>query len=417
MRLPRLGSTVAHTFASLCRAALALAATLCAAEAQQPQPCSIVEAKLKEVLDVRGLASLREIPCVPEGKAQVEQFLRETVKKKLPPQKLEHEEVVYRAVGVVPDDYDYPEGLLALYVSQIGGYYDPEEKRFIMADWMPAFAQGPIARHELTHALQDQHYNLAQFIDPSMENGDELLAHSSLIEGDATAVMLDIERRVKGMRPLASEASVKPYVEEQGQALAGAGQLHDTPPALKALVLFPYSDGLRFVHELLKRGGYAEVDRAFKSPPRSSREILHERDYVDRRFVLAIPAAAELLGAPSGTAPAYTDTLGEVVIRSILEAGGASRSEAAQAAQGWVGDRVGLFPQGNGSWVVSWTTAWESQNDAREFALAYRKLISSRYGASVGAARTQLSPSKAVELRVEGTRVSLVFSIQPAAPR
>ena len=168
-------------------------------------PCSIVPERLQEVVRTRGLSPRRDVPCAVEAKAQVEQFLKGTVARKLPLQKLEHEEAVYRAVGVVPDDYDYPEGLLALYLSQIGGYYDPDAKRFIMADWMPAFVQGVIARHELTHALQDQHYDLSSFIDPKMENGDELLAHTSLIEGDATAVMLDIERGIKGIPPLRSE--------------------------------------------------------------------------------------------------------------------------------------------------------------------------------------------------------------------
>ena len=372
-------------------------------------PCSIVQQKLAEVAGLRGLAAKSPVPCAVESRAEVEEFLRSTIARRLPPQKLEHEQAVYRAVGVVPDDYDYPAGLLGLYMSQIGGYYDPEEKRFIMADWMPAHMQSIIARHELTHALQDQHYSLESFIDPKMESGDELLAHSSLIEGDATAVMLDIERGIKGMAPLSSERSVKAYMEGQARSMSGASDLRRTPHALKELVLFPYTHGLRFVHELMRRDGYREVDRAFVKPPRSTREILHERDFIERRFSLTIPEVHELRGAPAGGGASYTDTLGEFLIRAVLESHAETRGDATRAAQGWIGDRVALFPPVNGEAVVSWTSAWESENDAREFALAYRKLLKARYGKAPATGRTQLSPAKAADVEVRGKRVSVVF--------
>jgi hypothetical protein len=257
--------------------------------------------------------------------------------------------------------------------------------------------------------LQDQHYNLSSFIDPKMENGDELLAHSSLIEGDATAVMLDIERGIKGMAPLSSERSVKAYMEGQARALAAAAELKDTPPALRDLVLFPYTHGLRFVHELLRRDGYPEVDRAFKRSPQSTREILHERDFIDRRFSLAVPAAHELLVATAAQTPSYTDTLGEFLIRAVLEAQKETRGEAARAAQGWIGDRVGLFPPADGETIVSWVTSWESENDAREFALAYRNLLKARYGKAPATGRIELSSTKAASIEVSGKRVSVVF--------
>lgn len=379
------------------------------AQAADGEPCSIVPMTLTEVTQLRGLAALQGVPCATESRSQVEKFLRDTVAKRLPPHKLEHEQTVYRAVGVVPDDFDYPQGLLKLYMAQIGGYYDPERRHFIMADWMPAHLQSTIARHELTHALQDQHYNLKSFIDPKMENGDELLAHSSLIEGDATAVMLDIERGIKGMARLAEEPSVKAYMEGQDRSLAFAAELKDTPPALRALVLFPYTHGLRFVHELLRRGGYPEVDRAFKQPPRSTREILHERDFIDRRVALAVPEVSELRGVPAGQPPSYTDTLGEFLIRTVLEVEDETRGIAVRAAEGWVGDRVGLFPAPDGATVVSWTTVWQSGNDAREFVIAYRRLLKARYGVALMSGRMQLSPKKAAEVEMSGKQVSVVF--------
>ena len=75
---------------------------------------------------------------------------------------------------------------------------------------MPAAFQTTIAVHELTHALQDQYFDLQKFVDAKTENSDLLLAHSALVEGDATAVMIDYDRiAFLGLKPLATEPNVE----------------------------------------------------------------------------------------------------------------------------------------------------------------------------------------------------------------
>ena len=61
-----------------------------------------------------------------------------------------------------------------------------------MADWVPAEMQRPVLAHELTHALQDQHFGLEKFLKRIPGNDDASLARNSLIEGEGLAIMMDV---------------------------------------------------------------------------------------------------------------------------------------------------------------------------------------------------------------------------------
>jgi hypothetical protein len=380
--------------------------------------CSLVQGALADVVAVRGLSSTEEVACSIGSRTDVERFLKELVSKKLPPQKLEYEGLVYGAIGIIPDDYPYETEIVDLYVGQIGGYYDPDTKRYAMADWMPQSLQTLIARHELTHALQDRRYGLTKFLDYQNESGDELLAHSSLIEGDATAVTTDIELKSSGRPPLRSRGSVAEILREQASTMGVSAQTTRTPPGLQALMLFPYTQGFSFVHALLRRGGYAEVDRAFQAPPQSSREILHPSLYVARKGAPNNPTLIELAAEADSRQPIYHDTIGEFGVDIVLRGGSAQQSaRSRKGSEGWLGDRIGIFDVEKGEQLIVWLIHWERDVDAQEFVTTLRSVSTSRYGAAPSSERTRLSQSKAMSLRVEGSRVVARYWISSSNPK
>ena len=61
--------------------------------------------------------------------------------------------------------------------------------------------QRPALAHEIEHALQDQHFDLKRFATPIKDDGDRQLGHSALVEGDATAVMLEFQAQSMGLPP------------------------------------------------------------------------------------------------------------------------------------------------------------------------------------------------------------------------
>lgn len=357
--------------------------------------CVMAESALKEASRLRGLPPRGAVPCLVRSKAQVESFLRETIASKFPPQKLEKEQLVLRAVGLVPDDYDYVNGIIAAYVSQIGGYYDPDRKHFVMVDSIRTSLQRVVAVHELTHALQDQYFDLNRFLAPTIENGDELMAHAAVSEGDANLVMREAIREQPDSSPKEVGA-----VEDPGATSSAA-----IPEELQEILLFPYEYGQKFVEEVSARGGKVQREAIFRHPPRSTREILHPEEYLQKNFRPDNPTVAEVVGEKVGArAGLYTDTLGEFGVSVLL---------SPKVAQGWRGDLVVASPAVEDTTEVVWLTRWDTESDAQKFMESYAEMLTKRYRSSVRSEWTELSNKKRVLLRRNGRDVRIEFRVRP----
>lgn len=373
--------------------------------AQNQTLCAISREALSGASVVRELPLKADVPCVVEDRVAVANFIQETIKEDLPSQKLAQEEIVYKAIGLIPDTFDYQHALVDFLVSQIGGYYNPKRKLFVMAGWLPGSVQGSVAVHELTHALQDQHYDLSSIMNTERATTDSGLAASALVEGDASAVMFDYERKRRGQNALKDLDSVDSMLLLQ---VLGLGLAGDVPESLKALLIFPYTSGLRFVHASLRRGGYGALHRVYLHRPSTTREILHPDQYLAGSFSPQIPADSDLEGAPLGVAPEYSDVLGEFGISSIFRGTPSTKDRGTRAAAGWVGDKLALFPAQNGVRIISWLTRWEDPREALEFASLYREYLGAVYKKEVGLGEVALSPSRKIKLTTRGRDVSLV---------
>ncbi len=371
---PKINKLIRRIFAlirkSFCLLIAALPLLLAWADtARAGNDCQTAEAALDTAGKLRGLSPKRRVPCRLQNKTEVERYLRETIKKKMSETRVEHEGQTYRMLGFIPKDFDYFDKVINLYTDQLGGYYDPEKKYYAMADWMPAIIQMPIAVHELTHALQDQHFSLAEMIDQEKLSSDVVLARAALIEGDATSVMLDYSRMLAGQPSIAKEQSVSMFMLQNISGAMLSQSLREAPPALQASLLFPYVSGLNFCHALLRKGGYRAIDRAFSRPPESTEEILHPQIYLRGKRDFTVPADPQMpeeLGLKEQK-PVFRDTLGEFFVSTLL-ATWVSPQQASEAASGWGGDRVVLYPrEGERKWALAWQLLWDSKDDASEF--------------------------------------------------
>jgi hypothetical protein len=225
-----------------------------------------------------------------------------------------------------------------------------------------------VAVHELGHALQDQRWDLERFVNSKDFTGDEVLARMSLVEGEATALVLDAEQRSAGQGALSEVGLQAADGFEDGFSAPFSA---DYPEALQQLVQFPYTAGLRYVTGLLRKEGYSAVDAAFKSPPRSTEEILHSEKRAEGAPDFSILPEASV--PPEFGASLYHDTLGEFVTRVILRETSKKLEAAIQGAQGWGGDRVDLFRRSArpSEYLIVWQTNWDAQSDATEFLRAF----------------------------------------------
>lgn len=347
-----------------------------------PAPsCAIADTAIHDVSRIRQLKIKGNVPCLVRDKTQIKEYLLQEIAERIPPKKLQMEALVYRALGLIPEEYDYAKGIVDLYMNQIGGYYDPKRHHYVMAAWIPTMLQTTIAVHELTHALQDQYFDLRKFIDDKSENSDELLARTALVEGDATAVMMDYARGLMGQGPIAKEQSVESIMLQNVMGVSlMAGK--DVPQSLQLIMIFPYTSGLRFAHHLLRQGGYIKADEAFKQPPRTTEEILHPEKYLSGKadFVTFEDSSLGQNSPFKAAKSVFRDTMGEFVISALLSTHLEDKSMAAQAAAGWGGDRVGVYenalekPEG-----IIWKTYWDTDLDAQEFYSAYIEVLKKRF--------------------------------------
>jgi hypothetical protein len=335
--------------------------------------CKISDQAMIEASRIRNLPIKKNTPCLLHGKDEVKSYLLDTIKTKIPQQRLRAEETLYKAFGFLPKNFDYEKGLIDLYLDQLGGYYDPIKNHYVMANWIPSMLQTSVAVHELTHALQDQHFDLDSFMDHSKYTTDQLMARSALVEGDATAVMMDYSFEMMGQLPLRERQDVSDVIFQNSAGALLMPGMQKIPMSLKLMLLFPYTSGLRFAHDGLVGADYSIINQMFKRPPNSTEEILHPELYGQKDRSWRTIELAEV--APVNTEVIFKDTLGEFSLSALLSAHQSDKQQISRVSAGWGGDLISLFSQKDGNMVAVWKIAWDTKEDATEFCDAYTKVL------------------------------------------
>jgi hypothetical protein len=340
---------------------------------------------LKETSEIRELAILRPVKSGAQSRAQIEQMIVENLDKQTTPAEMQAAELALRKLGLAPAGFEYRPFVVKLLTEQVAGYYDPKARQFYLADWIELEGQKPVMAHELTHALQDQHFNLRRFEKwPKGDSDAELAAHA-MIEGDATLAMT----LYMAKHPLVALA----FIRSLGAASLSSEQFKQAPRAIRESLVFPYEQGSEWATQVYKRGGWSAVSQAFTKLPLSSEQILHPEKYFQYEAPLkvALPDVRTLLGA--NWKRIDYDVNGEWTLYLILDQFLNSPAESRRAAAGWDGDRYALYAgPGPGDVLISQLTAWDSESDAREFFDAYAKRTWRRYP---GAEATDIGSGRA----------------------
>ena len=117
------------------------------------------------------------------------------------------------------------------------------------------------------------------------------------------------------------------------------------------------------------------------------------------------------LPGPPGARLLSEGTLGELLLRSLLETGGEA------AAEGWGGDGWRLYDTG-GRTLLVWRSEWDTPSDTREFALALRDRFARRAASEPARAGFEVFRSASgwlFALRSQQAAVELVSGDDPVA--
>lgn len=349
---------------------------------------------MREAERIRGLTAKHQVPSGVVEEKDLPARIAESLREDLPPERLRAAESGLKAFGLLPESLDlvryYPE----LLASQVAGYYDPERHYLTVVHRNGSLLgkaldeklggeskdmEEMVLVHELTHALQDQYFDLERFVDGDPLS-DEGTARTALVEGDASLVMFDFFAGVPiETVPGAGDSLRAALAGAEGMAgvspdLPGVKEMAAAPAWLRETMEFSYLEGYLFCASVRQKGGQELLDRAFREdPPRSSEQILHPEKWHTRRDDPVALPWPDLAGRLPGAREVVRGQLGELGVRILLREAGADRAAAERAAAGWGGDRFAVYER-DGRRLLAWNTVWDSAEDAKELRAAARRL-------------------------------------------
>jgi hypothetical protein len=270
---------------------------------------------------------------------------------------------VLEGLGLLEKDIDIEKALESLFGDAVAGFYDTEEDDLVVRGEQLTVGVRVTLVHELTHALQDQHFDIDR---KDLDDRDDEASSGlqGLVEGDAVRV----ERLY--LESLSAKERKDAELEELA---AGAGIDPDLPPVLLQLVAFPYIFGPEFATAVFDEAGQERLDAAYLDPPSTSEQLLHPETFLAGEDVVAVETPkADGKELDQGV-------LGELGLLLVLNASGTSGQKA---AAGWGGDRYIAWEDGDRT-CVRVTIATDSLQDDAELRQALDRLARSRKGVKV----------------------------------
>jgi hypothetical protein len=247
------------------------------------------------------------------------------------------------AFGLIPKGFDLDSFLVDLLTEQIAGLYDPKAHEFYIADWIPADEQRMVMAHELTHALQDQQFDIEPWVRAARPNDDAEIAREAVLEGSAMAGMLEYELRDKGLK-LKDLPEFDPSVFVGD--LAETPILKKAPAFIKDSLMFPYFSGLTFSIDVIKSGGWPAFNSVFARPPANSQQILHPDVYFANRVPAPLKVDTPAAAPDESWVLLEENSMGELGWKEVLKQFLDEPRATAVAAE-WDGDDYATYEQKN----------------------------------------------------------------------
>jgi hypothetical protein len=241
-------------------------------------------------------------------------------------------EAELRALGLVAADFDLFRATNAVQGSSVLAFYDSDTKKIVVRGTkIDAEARVTLA-HELTHALQDQHYDLDR-IDRQAKTSGAQDAELALVEGDATRIE---DKYYQGLS--AKDQRIVDDAEGSGNANAtpaspDVATQAESDGIVGAELDAPYALGPQMVDAILSADHRPGLAAAFRRPPRTQLDFLLPSEALNHRELTAL-ARPTLAGGANRLVADEPDDFGAADLYFLIS----SRVPAAvalQAADAW----------------------------------------------------------------------------------
>ena len=294
------------------------------------QPAAIAaDPVLERMARARELAIVRGVKRFDVDRAALVARLEAHVAREIPREEIRSEDAFLKALGAIGPTVDYEREVYTALRDGAAGMYEPFDQAMYVADDLPPSTLATTLAHESVHALQDQHFDLRAFQRYMRGETDTMNAHSCLAEGDAT------------------EAT-------------GETQSFAPSDYIARELVAPYTHGTAFVRALRAKGGWAEVDRAWRGPL-TTEQILHPEKWFGSERSVSVPAPTFAALGDAFRDP-FVDVKGELALRLVLESF-VGDARAAEGATGWAGDTAVLVHDGLRA-ALAWRIRWDDDASA-----------------------------------------------------
>ena len=322
----------------------------------------------KSVVEIGRLDFKRDVPVKYLDRAQLKNYIERLFESDYPDELAANEEEVIYLMGFTPEKIALKPLRKKIILENVGGMYNEKTKELLAVEEFRSIdmINAPALAHELRHAIQDQHFQLAALLGDLSDFDDRKLAVLAAVEGDATLVMI----RQLGFDPALIGEAFSPENVLSFSAMAGAQTLSSAPDIIKYQLLMPYLEGMKFSQAIFKDKKWKGLNNVLNRKPLSSEQILHPQKYLAGEK----PQAVFTSFRPRRGELAYSGVMGEYYLNVLLKNG----PEITDAAAGWGGDLFSLYRQGD-SRLLLWEAHWDVAADCARFYADFQKFLENKF--------------------------------------
>ncbi|HEY7210124.1 MAG TPA: hypothetical protein VH477_07610 [Bryobacteraceae bacterium] len=335
-----------------------------------------IHSMVATLADISGLAEEHNVPYDTISKKQLRRFLNKRIKKTLKPADIRADEIALKMFGLVPQNFDLKKSTIDLLTEQAAAFYDYDEKKLFLLEGASLNEETTTLAHELSHALADQHFDLEKFMDEAPSNDDENMAHTAVVEGEASWLMLAYNLAAAGQPPVPTREMLKSIEETDDSSAADFPVLKSSPLYIQQSLLFPYSAGTKFFDAIFRKMGKPAFATVFADPPVSSSQILHP----DRYLAHQKPVMPDLPDLHLEEDQELTaGSMGEFDHRMLLWQY-LGPEAADKLATHLRGAQFRVLSGGKGSKpVLEYVSLWDSERAAADYFTAYKKILKQKW--------------------------------------
>lgn len=316
---------------------------------------------------------------------------------------------LFRALGLIEGDVDLFDATNDLSGAGTLGYYSYDDERIRVRGASLTPASEVTLVHELTHALQDQHFDLGARYDAYEEAEDTAgsTAFQALVEGDASRVETAY---TEGL----SDAERDELDAEQDSGRKAYQQdVADIPEVLRTLSGAPYTLGEAMLTLAVARDGNDAVDALFEEPPATEEHLLDPWTLVADEDVADDPPAPELADGEEELDAGPFGALGWYLVLAER----VPLLDALDAVDGWGGDAYVAFER-DGTSCVRINHRSDTAADRTQLLDALRAWVDTLPGAPASVRRTgsvlefeSCDPGPAADVGTESSQAALRLAV------